>query len=482
MKRRKKMKKRRLTNVIPRILSLIFLAFFSACGGGGGGDSGGGSSAAPPPASTPEASSTIGPAGGTLEITETSSPLYGVKVEIPGGALNSNTTITISLANPEPPSPNTAEKVSKTISLGPEGIIFNSPVSISIPYNQKNFDESSLQIYEYNGYSWEGVTFKNLNSGNNIISALTGHFSQYAVLAPKATIPAADKFDPAIDGFSIENFSPVAFPKGVCAGMATYALWFYENVFYENVRCSLDDAYDDDTEKKVAEGAHRELENWNIVTRDDVMEEYLLYYEPGSVINELINKLKVSGPQIVGVDKYDPITGKNTFSHTILVYNYDGIDFEIYDPNYPDEVRRLKNVGGILIDNDYGFEQKYLVITSQFYNGDTSSRMETVFKTFPFYIAGNWTVTETATATCTWQGQSETETSTGTGTLNILQSGSSVNWTSTVNPNPMTGTITGNKIQVSGKVGILQIDPGATVTSNIYNGRKQELFVERIFK
>jgi hypothetical protein len=83
----------------------------------------------------PEASATIGPAGGIVEVTNPSSPLYGVKVEVPAGALDKDTTITINNRISELPAPDTAVKVSKTISLSPENIVFNVPVTITIPYD-----------------------------------------------------------------------------------------------------------------------------------------------------------------------------------------------------------------------------------------------------------------------------------------------------------------------------------------------------------
>jgi len=50
-----------------------------------------------------EASAIIGPSGGTVEVTNPSSPLFGVKIEIPPNSLSQETTITIGKPLSPPP-------------------------------------------------------------------------------------------------------------------------------------------------------------------------------------------------------------------------------------------------------------------------------------------------------------------------------------------------------------------------------------------
>jgi len=84
------MKKYRLIHSVA-FIALIILTIFTLNACGGGTNSGG-------EEIIPEASAIIGPYGGTVEVTDPTSPLYGVKIEIPPNALAQETTITISKA------------------------------------------------------------------------------------------------------------------------------------------------------------------------------------------------------------------------------------------------------------------------------------------------------------------------------------------------------------------------------------------------
>ena len=48
------------------------------------------------------ASAVIGSVGGTVEVTNSSSPLYGIKVEVPPDALNTDSTISIETTTVSP--------------------------------------------------------------------------------------------------------------------------------------------------------------------------------------------------------------------------------------------------------------------------------------------------------------------------------------------------------------------------------------------
>ena len=337
---------------------MITVITLKACGGGGGGSTGGGISNGG--GGTPEASATIGPSGGTVEVANSSSPLYGIKVEIPAGALNNDTTITINQVDSEPTIPDTAVKVSKTVSLKPDSIIFNKPVSITISYNDTDVsDENALQVYTYNGFSWEGVTFKKRDTISNTITALSGHFSSFAVFEPKAS-ETQTTFDPAVNGFKIKNFGS---PEN-CAGMVSYAKWFFQNK-----ECALYKAYDDNTAQKVAKAADDAISPYNFLSLYDTAWMYI--QSDGSLFNQLIANLKISGTQILVI--VETSGGKLLAVHTVLVYGYDDSygNFYIYDPNYPGEEKVIKWYGQSLEDYyltpDKG-SVDYIAATDQLYH------------------------------------------------------------------------------------------------------------------
>ena len=74
-----------------KLFFILVLTLFFSCGGGGGGGDGGDDG---PVATSFEKE--IGPEGGTLEVTDSSSPLYGIKIEVPPGALARESLIIIS--------------------------------------------------------------------------------------------------------------------------------------------------------------------------------------------------------------------------------------------------------------------------------------------------------------------------------------------------------------------------------------------------
>ena len=83
------------------------------------------------------------------------------------------------------------------------------------------------------------------------------------------------------------------------------------------------------------------------------------------------------------------------------------------------------------------------------------------------YIAGNWNASETLNLTCCLGGDCETDTFSGTDTITIQQNECNISYDvylSGYGTFPRTGTINGNKIQLSGLLAILQ--PWCTTTQN----------------
>ncbi len=75
----------------------------------------------------------VGSAGGTLEIfADDSAELEGTKIVIPPLALSENTKITVTLGRGNIPEPDEASVIGPTIELGPSGVIFNIPVTITL--------------------------------------------------------------------------------------------------------------------------------------------------------------------------------------------------------------------------------------------------------------------------------------------------------------------------------------------------------------
>jgi len=146
---------------------------------------------------TPVASQDVSASsGGVVEVTASTSPLNGLKLTIPSGALPTNTTVTIGQVNNPPELPSGLNYIGAPIDLEPD-ILFNSPLTIEIPYHDEHLsdagisDDTALELYYYDESTgeWEEVTIISIDTANNKIIAQITHFSYYAVTGLNGTPP-----------------------------------------------------------------------------------------------------------------------------------------------------------------------------------------------------------------------------------------------------------------------------------------------------
>jgi len=94
----------------------------------------------------------IGPAGGTVDVLDTSSPYYGVRMEIPFGALNEPELISINEPSYNPPIPTNYVPGSNPIEFLPSGLEFNYPAKLVIP--SFGFSERNYYVYDDVDEKW----------------------------------------------------------------------------------------------------------------------------------------------------------------------------------------------------------------------------------------------------------------------------------------------------------------------------------------
>ncbi len=205
----------------------------------------------------PEIEKIIGSAGGVVEVTDPESPLYGVKLEIPSGALDFDQNISIRTSNSRPSLPSTIlEPMGEPISFSPSGTQFKSLVEVTLPYDD-NIDETKdvvfVAIHDKSSGEWQIPTLLAVDEINNRITVGIRHFSdEIGVIIPAndlvnfaaqnpGTIP---EFKNYTDGFPIQNhavFLPEECKPGACWGMCTFTQWYFKNKRTED--CPLFDAY-----------------------------------------------------------------------------------------------------------------------------------------------------------------------------------------------------------------------------------------------
>ena len=104
-------------------------------------------------------------AGGYVE-------LQGFRVDIPAGALPSDTTVTIDLPNDQ--------LLAKRVyaEFGPHGVQFNQPVTLSFPLTNVLLSGDPIQVSRWEDDHWVGLGGW-LSAGGTRLNGTTPHFSKY---------------------------------------------------------------------------------------------------------------------------------------------------------------------------------------------------------------------------------------------------------------------------------------------------------------
>jgi len=136
--------------------------------------------------------------GASIEVKDSTSFIQGTDLIIPSGALTSNETISIGRVDNPPALPSGLNFVGAPIDLEPEGINFNHPLTIKIPYKDASLsnagisDDSNLNLYSYSKSSgiWTPANIISIDKVNKIITADINHFSYYAITGYIGTAPS----------------------------------------------------------------------------------------------------------------------------------------------------------------------------------------------------------------------------------------------------------------------------------------------------
>ncbi len=194
-----------------RGLALLGMMLMAGCGGGGDDppDAAAGVDAAvdaaitmadaSADAATMAASQVVGAAGGTVAVTDPTSPLLGTQVVIPPGALATPTTITIGTST-------TAASLGLPGSVlvtdfGPSGTVFAQPVTITIKYRAQYLTDGQFTdprilkvVAMAAGRARETLRTTAQDTSALTISARTTHFTPFAALGPSAATLNGDYF------------------------------------------------------------------------------------------------------------------------------------------------------------------------------------------------------------------------------------------------------------------------------------------------
>jgi len=133
----------------------------------------------------------VATSGGTLEVTDSASPLFGATLEIPPGALAQDTQITIGIPSIEP-TMGLLPTIGTTIELLPSGTLFSKEVILKLPYKESdipaNVPGEALEIQQLvmnqietnqKELLWVSLKSSQVNTENKTLSVKLQHFSTY---------------------------------------------------------------------------------------------------------------------------------------------------------------------------------------------------------------------------------------------------------------------------------------------------------------
>lgn len=119
----------------------------------------------------------IGYHGGMIKVVDDQSLLNGVIIDIPEGALLSETTIEIKEALSSDFFP--GDSAQQLIRFLPEGLAFQKPITITLPYKGSNYDNLGIFYYDPENELIAEIEQISIDQVKKTISGLTDHFSYY---------------------------------------------------------------------------------------------------------------------------------------------------------------------------------------------------------------------------------------------------------------------------------------------------------------
>lgn len=277
-----------------------------------------------------EAAAVIGPDGGVVEVTDTNSSIYGMKVVIPEGALQEAQNVSIHVSSEEFPLPEGVVSNGPTIDIRCAGYPTIAKLAlVEVMGDDHPGSDEYLEVlyYNQNTEQWEIVSSSYAYEGEKMIF-LTDHFSLYKPVKRKVPSVGTEiliQFKLATDSFEFENFQR----PGKCAGMAYFADWYFENKGH-GLRC----CYDWSTGKKVSVEAYDNVKGW-----DDIYE--LLFFFGSVELDSSETKSRLQALLLAGRPVVLNMWGwkEGLGGHAILVYGWtptnssgDGY-FTCYDVN-----------------------------------------------------------------------------------------------------------------------------------------------------
>ena len=336
-------------------------------------------------------------AGGSITVTDPSSPIYGTTVVIPPNALgDAQDTITVGYST-TPPAPLDAQAVADgiipvgtVVTLAHSGTTpLQLAITITIPYSISSLgsaDSPVILYWDTKLQTYQSVQVTAIDQVNGHVTFVTKHWDAFlpvglpglsalistdsstssSSVAPPTARTARQKstlapsFDTGFlassDGFEIQNFD-TGYPAkdaqnqdthlgsgGVCFGISSFAAWYYKAK--PSTAASLYSLFATQSDVGATHIPQEDAMARELVakTYHDTIKDSL----PQTQLSDLqtyeefyVSMKSTKTPQLVYISdlKGGTIYSMNNTAHSVLVYRLDisptAVSFSVYDPNYP---------------------------------------------------------------------------------------------------------------------------------------------------
>ena len=322
----------------------------------------------------PELTEFVPTTGGTLTVTDPISPIYGVVVDFPAGALPQSTEVTIGYNNGSLV-PNSGTYSANILIEVPGIKEFSQPVEITVPFDQPN--SIPIPYYITGDGSIRPCQLVKVDRINKTFTFQIFHASLFTwivdIFTSEPDTLVDTGFEPNEDGFQVTNINASSYNReGECFGMTSFSLWYWMNHladgdFYPRFYNVVGQDSNGDNlrgQDIIATRAFVSIaQQWNLYIPTVTREQGLTAQERYATIRNIIDN--TMEPVLIYLWHE---TGTSTGAHSVLAFAYDGAtgEISIYDPNFPGATRTIQYN---LTSNEFNNYGGYDGIV---YNGDGS--------------------------------------------------------------------------------------------------------------
>lgn len=295
-------------------------------------------------------SSSIGSAGGSVEVNKPGHAMNGLRITVPASALSQTEQFRISSA---PVLGHTfGEKfrpVTPVISIENGGSESSRMIRVRIPLTVPASTPVTAWYYDPENGTLDPIV--TAERGAQYVEIGVRHFSMIVVSEFQKDYflqggGYASFFDPTLHGWSFENVGTSVCPGGICAGMSIGAAHVYKNFkatitlkpWFDNNRLwfATPTLWQDDADGlQFVTAAHKKffIDRW--VDRSELVNDYLDAPKTDNVWNLIHALVLLNQPQMLYIR-----VRNETNAHAIVAYGYTitpaQVQFKVYDPNYRD--------------------------------------------------------------------------------------------------------------------------------------------------